>query len=135
MKRDAATFVQILEKIEAAERKHILYETESVWSDGYVDWNRPGWSDYEAFHVDLMIEKGLLKTHVVTGEDHQEPGDRETYLIATNASFDYLGDHRANSLLRRSIRLFGRLSEKALSSIALPIAVSVLTFLILDNFR
>ena len=131
MKRDAATFVEILEQIESAERKHILYETESVWPDGYVDWERPKWSDYQAFHIDLMIEKGLIKTHVITGEDHQEAGDREVYLVATNASFDYLAEHRQNSVFNRSIKFMMRLFEKALSSIVLPIIVSVLTVVIL----
>ena len=131
MKRDAATFVEILEQVEAAERKHILYETEAVWPDGSVDWQRPNWSDYQAFHIDLMIEKGLLKKHVVSGEDHQEPGESETYLIATNASFDYLAEYRQNSSFNRTIRVALRLLEKALSSIVLPILVSVLTVVIL----
>ena len=81
-----------------------------------------------------MEEMQLIKKETAVGEPWQSAGEREVYLVATNKAYDFLSEYRENSGLRIFARATLRMFEKALSSVVLPILVSVLTVLILKWF-
>ena len=81
-----------------------------------------------------MVEIGLLRIESVSGQPWQDGGEVVYYLHVTPKGHDFLTEFRANTwgkvLLRRSLNFF----EGFFQSVLTPVAVAVLTVLLMDYF-
>ncbi|MCE8547834.1 hypothetical protein KBY25_18610 [Ruegeria pomeroyi] len=78
------------------------------------------------YHLERMAENGFVNPSVETPE-------WSTYSL-TLLGHDRLEVHRKNTLIRKAARVIGGWIDKAMTSVFLPILVSVLTVLIMNYF-
>ncbi len=129
----------VLRRLESAERSTLLFEQFSENAAGFTEITCPEWTDEEQHAIDALIARGFLGYKEVNDGPWlgMAPGDpfKESYISLTATGHDELERVRNNNWWKRALRWLGRTLDKALSSIILPIVVTILTTILLKFFN
>ena len=134
MKIEEKFVIRLLLKFEADDDGDGLsfYDHEYVSSNNYdLDFkNRalsfPNLDPKTRYHLKNMAERGQL-------DEHESTAEWSRYSL-TALGHDVIEIHRQNAFYKRALRLITSWMDKAMTSILLPIVVSVLTVLALRFF-